>query len=134
MQGFSMVKIHFLQKCSKNGLVSEKNNFIFSSSRGGGPDPKVEFSTPFLNPTIKGLIFISIQLHDSSIWHLYENSYVHPLCAMSNQMQSQTLFKSSNVRFLLTCWQYWQVSDNVVFGDKTIPLKNPKQGNNHDHL
>jgi len=39
--GFSMVKIHFLQKVLKNGLVSEKK-LMFSS-----PDPKVENSTFF---------------------------------------------------------------------------------------
>jgi len=43
--GFSMVKIHFLQKVLKNGLVSEKK-LMFSS-----PDPKVENST-FFNPSL----------------------------------------------------------------------------------
>ena len=42
--GFSMVKIHFYKKSSKNGLVSEKNTYLFPLLGGGGPDPTVEFS------------------------------------------------------------------------------------------
>ena len=45
-----MVKIYFLQKMLKNGLVSEKilNNFL----GGGVQDPTVENSILFLNPSL----------------------------------------------------------------------------------
>ena len=50
--GFSMVKIHFLQKVLKN-WSSFRRNYCFpllvGVGGGGGPDPKVEIST-FLNP------------------------------------------------------------------------------------
>jgi len=50
-----MVKIHFLQKVLKNGLVSEKK-LMFSS-----PDPKVENST-FFNPSLNHQ-FLTTFLH-----------------------------------------------------------------------
>ena len=40
---FSMMKIHFLQKVLKNGLVSEKITLFFSIPKGGSRDPLMNF-------------------------------------------------------------------------------------------
>ena len=58
-----MVKIHFLPKVIKNGLVSEKNYFIFFHNREGkgGSGPFMEFSIffffNFFNPSIMYTFF-----------------------------------------------------------------------------
>ena len=57
-----MVKIHFLQKCSKNGLVSEKNSLFFSiiGVGEGGSEPYMEFSI-FL------IFFLTLPLYQNQI-------------------------------------------------------------------
>ena len=53
-----MVKIHFLQKVLKNGLVSEKKlkKFSITGGEGGGSGPYMEFSIIifffFFNPSL----------------------------------------------------------------------------------
>ena len=68
-----MVKIHFLPKVIKNGLVSEKNYFIFFHNRGGGRGGVRTyygifhiFKFFFFNPSLKGAQAVDPHLSESS--------------------------------------------------------------------
>ena len=70
--GFSMVKMHFLQKVLKKWSSFRKKNIFFFHNRGeGGPDPFMEFSIIFLK------FFLTLPLKGNTFNKFVFENFMH---------------------------------------------------------